>query len=55
MEENNRSIEFNARVETLDEKPSFKTCLQRRCCLIIADGFYEWKKEGRAKRPNCTR
>jgi len=43
---------INARAETVDEKPSFKTCLQRRRCLIVADGFYEWKKEGATKRPH---
>ena len=43
---------INARAETVDEKPSFKTCLKRRRCLIVADGFYEWKKEGTTKRPH---
>ena len=43
---------INARAETVDEKPSFKTCLQRKRCLIVADGFYEWKKEGTTKRPH---
>ena len=43
---------INARAETVDEKPSFKPCLQRRRCLIVADGFYEWKKEGSTKRPH---
>ena len=42
---------INARAETVDEKPSFKTCLQRKRCLVVADGFYEWKKEGATKRP----
>lgn len=42
---------INARAETVDEKPSFKYSLQRKRCLIVADGFYEWKKEGRTKRP----
>ncbi|MHB1418756.1 MAG: SOS response-associated peptidase [Bacillota bacterium] len=45
----NRMI--NARAETLDEKPSFKISLQRRRCLIPADSFYEWKKEGEYKNP----
>jgi putative SOS response-associated peptidase YedK len=43
---------INARAETVDEKASFKTCLQRKRCLIVADGFYEWKKEGSTKRPH---
>ena len=42
---------INARRETLQEKPSFKRLIQRKRCLVIADGFYEWRKEpeGRTK------
>lgn len=43
---------INARAETVDEKPSFKHSLQRKRCLVVADGFYEWKKEGTTKRPH---
>lgn len=43
----NRMI--NARAETLREKPSFRAAFARRRCLILADGFYEWKKVGAGK------
>jgi len=42
---------INARAETLAEKPSFKRLLHSRRCLIVADGFYEWKKEYGGKTP----
>jgi putative SOS response-associated peptidase YedK len=45
----NRTI--NARAETLTELPSFKLLVDRRRCIIPADGFYEWRKEGRRKTP----
>ncbi len=42
---------INARAETVDKKPSFKDALKKRRCLIVADGFYEWKREGKSKMP----
>jgi putative SOS response-associated peptidase YedK len=42
---------INARAETIHEKPSFRNAFKSRRCLIVADGFYEWKKEGRKKIP----
>jgi len=45
----NRMI--NARAETAAEKPSFKRSLQKQRCLVVADGFYEWRKEGKLKQP----
>jgi len=41
----------NARVETVAQKPAFKESFERRRCLVLADGFYEWKKEGDLKQP----
>jgi len=42
---------INARAETVDKKPSFRDAFKKRRCLIIADGFYEWQKEGKIKIP----
>lgn len=42
---------INARVETLATKPSFRAAFKRRRCLILADGFYEWKGEKGHKQP----
>jgi putative SOS response-associated peptidase YedK len=42
---------INARAETVAEKPSFREAFSRHRCLVVADGFYEWKNEGGKKRP----
>jgi putative SOS response-associated peptidase YedK len=42
---------FNARAETVGEKPAFKSSFRRKRCLVPATGFYEWKQEGRGKVP----
>jgi putative SOS response-associated peptidase YedK len=42
---------INARAETLDKKPSFQEAFKKRRCLIVTDGFYEWKREGGKKIP----
>src|SRR5580765_1871181 len=45
----NRMI--NARAETADTKPAFRDAFNRRRCLLVADGFYEWKTEPDGKQP----
>jgi putative SOS response-associated peptidase YedK len=40
---------INARAETPTELPSFKLLVDRRRCVIPADGFYDWRKEGKRK------
>jgi putative SOS response-associated peptidase YedK len=42
---------INARSETIFERPSFRTAAKKRRCLVIADGFYEWKKGKDGKTP----
>jgi putative SOS response-associated peptidase YedK len=42
---------INARAETVDSKPAFRTSLKRRRCLVPATGFYEWKRAGKEKVP----
>ncbi|GAA4427512.1 SOS response-associated peptidase [Actinokineospora soli] len=45
---------INTRSESAAEKPAFKQSLARRRCIIPADGWYEWKREGKAKQPFFT-
>jgi putative SOS response-associated peptidase YedK len=42
---------INARGETVAEKPAFRAAFKKRRCLVVADGFYEWKKEADGKQP----
>jgi len=45
----NRMI--NARAETVAEKPAYRAAYKHRRCAVLADGFYEWCKEGDVKTP----
>jgi len=42
---------INARSEEAASKPAFREAIKRRRCLVIADGFYEWRKEGKTRIP----
>lgn len=42
---------INARAETVATSPAFRQSFLRRRCIIPADGFYEWRREGRTKKP----
>jgi putative SOS response-associated peptidase YedK len=42
---------INARCETVATKPSFRSAFKRRRCIIPADGYYEWKANGKLKQP----
>jgi len=46
---------INARAESAAEKPAYRFSFKKKRCLVAADGFYEWKKEGKAKQPYLIR
>jgi putative SOS response-associated peptidase YedK len=42
---------INARAETIAEKPSFRSPVQKSRCIVPVSGWYEWRKEGAVKQP----
>jgi putative SOS response-associated peptidase YedK len=46
---------FNARSETVTEKPTFRSAVRSRRCAVPADAYYEWLTEGTHKRPHVIR
>jgi putative SOS response-associated peptidase YedK len=42
---------INARAESLDRNPAFRYAFARRRCLVPADAFYEWRREGNVRQP----
>lgn len=46
---------INARSETIARKQAFRPAFKKRRCLVIADGFYEWRTEGKKKVPMYIR
>jgi len=42
---------INARGDTVAEKPAFRSAFKKRRCILLADGYYEWLREGKDKKP----
>jgi len=42
---------INARAETLATRPAYREAFRSRRCLVVADGFFEWQRDGRRKQP----
>ena len=46
---------INARIETVADKPAYRSAFKHRRCLIPADGFFEWKRVNNHKIPHYVR
>src|SRR5438132_1300282 len=46
-----KMAQINARADSAAEKPMFRSAFKKRRCLILADGWYEWKAKGKQKQP----
>jgi len=46
-----RTETLNAKAETIHQKPSFRASIMTKRCLVLVDGFYEWREEGNRKYP----
>jgi putative SOS response-associated peptidase YedK len=46
-----RTKTLNAKAETIHRKPSFRASIMTKRCLVLVDGFYEWREEGEKKYP----
>ena len=46
-----KMAQINARADTAAEKPMFRSAFKKRRCLILANGYYEWKTTGKQKQP----
>lgn len=42
---------INARADSVATKPAFRSAFRKRRCLVLANGYYEWRKHGKAKLP----
>jgi putative SOS response-associated peptidase YedK len=54
-EKQTKPAPINARAETVATMPLFREAFRRRRCLVVADGFYEWRKDGNTKTPYLIR
>ncbi len=46
---------INARAESLASRPAFRRAVRERRCLVVADGFYEWRRDADARTPHLVR